>query len=170
MTPTDIVNKMTPVLDAIDHKILALLLDNARMPVASIAKQVGVARTTAIARITSLEKKGVIAGYSVRLHRSTDPSVVRAYVGIAIDARHATNLANTLGQWPAVETLCAVSGSVDYMLTLCCHSTDELDRLLDQIGAIEGVRNTATSIILTQRIDRSRLDRASENSTEQSGK
>jgi len=40
-------------------------------------------------------------------------------------------------------------------LTLRCLSTAELDRLLDQIGALEGVRQTSTSIILTKRIDRS---------------
>lgn len=53
-----------------------------------------------------------------------------------------------------VETLCAVSGVIDYMLILRCQSTEELDRLLDQIGAMEGVRHTSTSIILSKRIDR----------------
>ncbi|MDP5009487.1 MAG: Lrp/AsnC ligand binding domain-containing protein, partial [Glaciimonas sp.] len=56
-----------------------------------------------------------------------------------------------------VETLCAVSGVVDYMLTLRCQSTGTLDKLLDQIGAIEGVRQTSTSIILSNRIDRSAI-------------
>jgi DNA-binding Lrp family transcriptional regulator len=55
---------------------------------------------------------------------------------------------------PEVESLCAVSGAIDYMLTLRCRSTADLDRVLDQIGAIAGVRQTSTSIILTKRIDR----------------
>ncbi len=146
---------MKPVLDDIDNKILALLMDDARMPVSAIARQAGIARTTAIARIASLEKRGVIAGYGVRLNQELYQPAVRAYVGIAIDARKAPALMKLLQTTPEVETLCAVSGPVDYMLTLRCESTGELDRLLDQIGAIDGVRQTSTSIILTKRIDRS---------------
>ena len=146
---------MNPNLDEIDNKILALLMDDARTPVTTIAKSVGIARTTAIARIDAMEKRSVIAGYGVKLNRDVYQPAVRAYVGITIEPRSAASLVNMLQKMPEVETLCAVSGTVDYMLTLRCQSTGELDRLLDQIGAGEGVRQTATSIILTKRIDRS---------------
>jgi len=146
---------MKPVLDEIDNQILALLMDDARMPMATIAKRVDIARTTAIARISNLEKRGVIAGYGVRLNQDLYQPAVRAYVGIAVEPGRATSLVKLLQRMPEVETLCAVSGPVDYMLTLRCQSTGELDRLLDQIGAIDGVRQTSTSIILTKRIDRS---------------
>ena len=141
-------------LDDIDNKILALLMDNARMSLTTIAKRVSIARTTAIARINGLEKKGIIAGYGVRLNTDQYQPAVRAYVGITIEPRHATTFVKALQMMAEVETLCAVSGTIDYMLTLRCQSTSELDQLLDQIGAIEGVRQTSTSIILTKRIDR----------------
>ena len=146
---------MKPALDEIDNQILALLMDDARMPVATIAKRVDIARTTAIARIGNLEKRGIIAGYGVRLNQDLYQPAVRAYVGIAVDPRKSAALVKLLEKMPQVETLCAVSGPVDYMLTLRCQSTGELDRVLDQIGAIDGVRQTSTSIILTKRIDRS---------------
>jgi DNA-binding Lrp family transcriptional regulator len=142
-------------LDDIDNKILALLMDDARTPVTTIAKKVSIARTTAIARIQALEKKGVIAGYGVRLNNERYQPAVRAYVGISIEPRSAANFVKIMHTLPEVETLCAVSGTIDYMLTLRCQSTSELDRLLDQIGTLEGVRQTSTSIILTKRIDRS---------------
>lgn len=146
---------MKPNLDDIDSTILALLMDNARMPVSTIAKSVGVARTTAIARIAGLEKRGVIAGYGLRLNQALYQPAVRAYVGIAIDARQASMLVGILETIPEVESLCAVSGAIDYMLTLRCQSTGELDHLLDKIGLINGVRHTSTAIILSKRIDRS---------------
>ncbi|MGZ3237396.1 MAG: Lrp/AsnC family transcriptional regulator [Burkholderiaceae bacterium] len=146
---------VTSNLDETDNKILALLMDDARMAVTSIAKKVGMARTTVIARINNLEKHGVITGYGVRLNQELFQPAVRAYVGITIDPHHTTTLVKTLQLMPEVETLCAVSGSVDYMLTLRCPSTSALDKLLDQIGATQGVRQTSTSIILTKRIDRS---------------
>ncbi|HYD79737.1 MAG TPA: Lrp/AsnC family transcriptional regulator [Paucimonas sp.] len=146
---------MNANLDEIDNKILALLMDDARTPVTTIAKKVSIARTTAIARIQGLEKKGIIAGYGVRLNNELYQPAVRAYVGISIDPRSAANFVRIMQTMAEVETLCAVSGTIDYMLTLRCQSTAELDRLLDQIGTIDGVRQTSTSIILTKRIDRS---------------
>lgn len=142
-------------LDEIDNKILALLMDDARTPISTIAKRVSIARTTAIARISGMEKRGIIAGYGLRLSQEHYQPAVRAYVGISVESRSSAALVNILQKMPEVETLCAVSGTIDYMLTLRCQSTGQLDRLLDQIGAAEGVRQTATSIILTKRIDRS---------------
>ena len=144
-------------LDTIDNQILALLMDDARMPVTTIAKKVGMARTTVIARIQALEQRGIIAGYGVRLNQALFQSGVRAYVGMSVEPRSAAALVKLLQQMPEVETLCAVSGAIDYMLTLRCSSTEDLDRLLDQIGDLEGVRQTSTSIILSKRIDRSAL-------------
>jgi DNA-binding Lrp family transcriptional regulator len=146
---------MKPTLDDTDNQILALLMDDARTPTSTIAKRLGIARTTAIARIGNLEKRGVIAGYGVKLNQELYQPAVRAYVGISVDPRKAAALVKMLQKMPEVETLCAVSGALDYMLTLRCPSTGELDRLLDQIGAADGVRQTSTSIILTKRIDRS---------------
>lgn len=144
-------------MDEIDSKILALLMDNARLPTSTIAKQLGIARTTAIARIGGLEKRGVIAGYGVRLNQALYQPAVRAYVGIAVEPRNTSAMIKQLQTLPEVETLCAISGTLDFMLTLRCVSTSELDRLLDQIGGIDGVRQTSTSIILSMRIDRSSI-------------
>ncbi|MFC0351614.1 Lrp/AsnC family transcriptional regulator [Undibacterium danionis] len=148
---------MKPVLDQIDNKILALLMDNARVPVTTIARQIGIARTTVIARIQGLEKREVIAGYGVKLNPVMYQPMVRAYVGLSVEARNAGSLIAFLEQIPEVESLCAVSGSIDYMLTLRCANTEVLDRLLDQIGNRDGVRRTSTSIILSKRIDRSSI-------------
>ena len=148
---------MKPNLDAIDNQILAFLMDDARLPVTTIAQKIGMARTTVIARIAGLEKRGVIAGYGVRLNQAMFESGVRAYVGMSVEPKSAAALVKFLQQLPEVETLCAVSGVIDYMLTLRCTSTESLDKLLDQIGALEGVRQTSTSVILSKRIDRSAL-------------
>ena len=145
------------MLDETDNRILALLMDDARLPVASIARQLAIARTTAIARIAALEKRGVIAGYGVRLGKGMADPAVRAYVGVTIDPRSSAKFVARLQKIPQIDMLSAVSGNVDYMLELNCRSTTELDLLLDQIGTGDGVRTTSTAIILSRRIDRTAL-------------
>lgn len=145
------------MLDSTDDRILTLLMDDARTPVATIARALGIARTTAIARIAALEKRGIIVGYGVRLRGGEYERAVRAYVGVIIDPRSSDRFVALLQQMPQVGMLSAVSGNVDYMVELHCSSTSELDLLLDRIGTCEGVRATSTSIVLTRRIDRSAL-------------
>jgi DNA-binding Lrp family transcriptional regulator len=55
---------------------------------------------------------------------------------------------------PEVEELSAVSGQFDYMLFIRCTSHERLDALLDQIGQIDGIRQTQTSVVLNRKIDR----------------
>ncbi|WP_084029672.1 Lrp/AsnC family transcriptional regulator [Bradyrhizobium sp. LMTR 3] len=52
-----------------DRQLLALLQRNAREPIASLARQLGVSRTTLKKRIKRLEANGVIAGYALHLRK-----------------------------------------------------------------------------------------------------
>ena len=52
-------------LDPLDRRLLALLQANARASTAELARQLGVARTTVLARLARLERSGVVVGYTV---------------------------------------------------------------------------------------------------------
>ncbi|MBW8830586.1 MAG: AsnC family transcriptional regulator [Burkholderiales bacterium] len=54
-------------MDDIDAQLIAMLCENARLPVATLAKKLGVARATIQNRLARLERDGVIAGYTLRL-------------------------------------------------------------------------------------------------------
>lgn len=47
-----------------------------------------------------------------------------------------------------------MSGEFDYVAWLRSDSPEQLDQLLDQIGNVEGVEKTTTSIILSSKVDR----------------
>ena len=51
-------------MDDTDRKLIALLRDNARASIASLAKALRVARGTVSNRLARLEKSGVIVGYT----------------------------------------------------------------------------------------------------------
>ena len=59
-------------MDDLDHKILQLLAENARMPVKDIAQRVSLTSPAVSSRIHRLEQEGVIGGYTVVL-RHPDP-------------------------------------------------------------------------------------------------
>ena len=57
-------------MDDLDHKILQLLAENARMPVKDIAQRVSLTSPAVSSRIHRLEQEGVIGGYTVVLRRA----------------------------------------------------------------------------------------------------
>jgi DNA-binding Lrp family transcriptional regulator len=140
--------------DAQDRQLLALLQTNARQSTADLARQLGLARTTVLARLARLEREGVIVGYTVRLAADQDDAGVQAYVGLVVSAKAARTLVLRLAALPELRQLCSVSGEFDYLALLRASSPARLDALLDEIGEMEGVVKTHTSVVLAQRIDR----------------
>ncbi|MGN6665876.1 MAG: Lrp/AsnC ligand binding domain-containing protein, partial [Trinickia sp.] len=79
---------------------------------------------------------------------------INAYVGIILAPKFGPRALAQLEKMPEVQLLCAVSGEYDYVAWLRAASPDRLNELLDQIGQMEGVERTTTSIILARKIDR----------------
>lgn len=141
-------------LTAKDRELLALLGDNARTPVATLARKLSLSRTTVQARLERLERGGVIAGYGVRLSEAYSSGLVRAHILITIAPKALAQVASSLEKLRAVTALHSVSGSFDLIAVLAAPSIAELDQLLDEIGTIDGVERTLSSIILSTRISR----------------
>ncbi|OAE38480.1 Lrp/AsnC family transcriptional regulator [Agrobacterium tumefaciens] len=137
-----------------DRALLALLSENARMPVAELARRLGLSRTTVQARIERLETEGVIAGYGLRLSETYLSGLVRAHVLITIGPKALPSVTAALAAIKEVITLHSVSGTFDLIAILSAPSILELDRLIDRIGALDGVERTLSSIILSTRISR----------------
>ena len=144
----------TLALDEIYRQLLAALQINARESVATLARQLGIARTTVTSRIARLEKSKVISGYGVRLGQRVIDGGLQAYVGITVQPRAGREIVRRLSAMGQVQQLCAVSGEFDYVAWLRSDSPEQLDQLLDQIGSLEGVEKTTTSIILSSKVDR----------------
>lgn len=141
-------------LDNLDRQLLALLQLNARESVSQLARQLGVARTTVLARLQRLEQSGIISGYSVVLGQDISAEFLWASVGISLQPKAGAGVLEALKRMPEVHKLWSVSGEYDYLALLCAPSAGQLDQLLDQIGLLDGVNHTRSSIILAKKIDR----------------
>ncbi len=141
-------------LDSIDRNLVALLQTNARESVTTLGKKLGVARTTVLARMARLEQSGVITGYSVRLNQAALERSLQAYVGLSVEPKAGRDVLKRLAKMPEIKLVCSVSGEFDYVAWLRADSPNALDALLDEIGEIDGVTRTNTSVVLAERINR----------------
>lgn len=140
-------------LDDTDRTLLSLLAENARLPVAILARRLGLARTTVQARIERLETQGVIAGYTIRTGQHLRP-LIRATALVSIEPRAGPAVLARLRSLPEVETAHTTTGRFDLIIQIAAPSTEALDATLDSIGTTKGVRSSESLIHLTTRIDR----------------
>ena len=141
-------------MDDTDRRLIALLRQDARMNVATLAQKLGVSRGTVTNRLRRLEDEQVIVGYTVRLGQDEHDTALQAYVGIAVSPKAGRAVEKRLARMPELRQLSTTSGEMDYMAVLRAPSTTALDALLDEIGDIDGVVRTTTAIVLARRIDR----------------
>jgi DNA-binding Lrp family transcriptional regulator len=88
------------------------------------------------------------------IRRKRGEQGVQAFVNLAVSPKAARKVIDRLSMLPELRQLAAVSGEFDYLAVLRAPSTQRLDALLDEIGAIDGVLRTTTSVLLAMRIDR----------------
>ena len=136
------------------QRLLALLRRNARESTASLARKLGVARTTVQERIRRLERDGVIAGYTVRVSEGFARRQISAQVLMTVNPKAGERVVRELELRPFVRAVYALSGVFDYQVLLEGGSTEEIDRNLDAIGRIDGIERTQTSIVLSVKFER----------------
>ncbi|MGC5170349.1 Lrp/AsnC family transcriptional regulator [Microbacterium sp. DT81.1] len=140
---------MEPTLDDLDRRLLALLRDNAREPVVTLAARLGVTRATVNKRLNRLLDSGAILGFSVRVHDAAERSTIRAITLIAVESRDARDAIRSLHGIPEIAALHTTNGRWDLVAELRCTSLTALDGALGALRGIEGIRDSETSILLS---------------------
>ena len=141
-------------MDELDRNIVGLLGADARMSIATLARRLKVARSTIQARLERLETTGVIVGYTIKLGEQAREGRLRASVLLTVEPRAQANILTRLKAISEVERVFTTSGRFDLLLQIAAPSTTLLDQVLDQIGAMTGVRSSESLIHLSTRIDR----------------
>ena len=136
-------------LDHKDRKLIALLRQNARLPISSLAMHLEVSRATVQNRINRLTGSGVIQGFSVRLKTDADTQRIRAITLIQARARQTKEVINILAGLPHIHALHSTNGSWDIIAELSTENLEEFDGALNFIQNIDGIAKTETSLLLT---------------------
>lgn len=136
-------------MDSLDRRLLALLRENARASIASLAKALGVARGTVQNRLSRLEHDGTVIGYSVRLKPQVEEHRIRALMTIAVEGNRIDAVIGALRGDPAVGALHSTNGRWDIVAELRADSLASFDQVLGRIRQLEGISSTETSLLLS---------------------
>jgi len=136
-------------IDDTDRELLALLRQDARMPVATLAAKLKVARGTVQNRMKRLERDGVIVGYTVRVKPQAEAHRIRAVMTIVVEGNRGAEVLHALRGHPNVTGLHSTNGRWDLIAELRADSLEAFDRALGNIRLIAGITSTETSLLLS---------------------
>ena len=136
-------------IDDTDRELLTLLRQDARMPVATLAARLKVARGTVQNRMKRLERDGVIVGYTVRVKPQAEAHRIRALMTIVGEGNRGAEVLHALRGHPNVTGLHSTNGRWDLIAELRADTLEAFDRALGNIRLIDGIASTETSLLLS---------------------
>lgn len=143
-------------LDGIDKIIIQNLIADARTPILSIAREVGISGAAIHQRLRKLEATGLLAGSKFVLNPKVLGYKTLAFVGIFLDAASKYSAAiKRLKEIPEVIESHYTTGNYAIFIKILCRDNEHLMNVLNnEIQNIKGVARTETFISLDQHIDR----------------
>lgn len=143
-------------IDGIDKTIIKTLLKDARTPILSIAREVGVSGAAIHQRLRKLEKSKLIKGYQLILNPKSLGYTTTAFVGIFLDSSNQfSNTIKNLKSIPEVVESHYTTGNYAIFIKILCKNNEDLMHLLNKdIQDIKGVLRIETFISLEQQINR----------------
>ncbi|MFP4168672.1 MAG: Lrp/AsnC family transcriptional regulator [Desulfonatronovibrionaceae bacterium] len=137
------------MLDEKDLQILNIIQGNSRVTNAEIARQVGMAPSGMLERVRRLEKKGIIRGYEARMDAGKLGLVLTVFIMIKTEEGvGSTRIGNALAAKSEVQEVYFIAGEYNYQLKARVRDTEHLAGLLKSFGAIPGVRDSRTTLVL----------------------
>ena len=137
-------------LDATDLKILTQLVRNARIPIAELARAVGLSKTPVALRLRQLEEAGLITGYRAILSPLKLGLTHVTYVEVSLsDTREAAlqQFNDAVRAVPEVEECYMIAGGCDYLVKVRSRDMADFRRIMaEKISVLPHISNTSSHV------------------------
>ncbi|NTA19013.1 Lrp/AsnC family transcriptional regulator [Agrobacterium tumefaciens] len=141
-------------MDEIDHTILRRLQQDARLSNRQLARELGIADSTCLARVAALQESGVLTGFHAAVNMSKIGRGVQAHVSIKIRPQALPNAAafcDQIADLPDVIAIYMVTGPADLVAHVAVSSTDALREFVLDLARREEIADIRSSIIYLSR-------------------
>ncbi len=132
-------------MDKVDEKIVSILEDDARASFTDIADRIGVSEGTVRNRVESLEEDGVIEKYTVELNQDAN---ISAFISVTVSADKPFD--QITSELPEDLEVYEVAGDIDLIVKVQRKTSEQVNQVVDEIRAVEGVESTQTYMVLAE--------------------
>src|SRR3954470_21162408 len=142
-------------VDTIDRAILELVAADARITNQRLADQVGIAPSTALARLRSLRERGVIRGFHAEVDLAAIGRPLQALIAVrlAVHAREQIDaFTAAVRGLPGVLMVFHLTGVTDYLVWVAAADAHDLrEFVVDHLATHPSVAHAETSLIYEHR-------------------
>ncbi len=138
-------------MDDTDERIIAALRHDARASYSDLAARLDLSRTTIRTRISQLQMRGEIVGFSVVTRADVARDPVRGMMMIGIEGRGAERIKRQLAQMAELRAIHSTNGRWDLIVEIGTATLSDFDAVLDRIRRLDGVISSETSLLLSTR-------------------
>ena len=136
-------------MDKLDYQIINELKKNARQTASEISKTIHLSVSTVIERIRKLEKSGMIEAYTIITNDHKLGNEITVMMEISMEhPRYNEGFIAFINEHPNIVACYYLTGEFDFMVMICCRSSEHLEQIHNQIKDCKGIRNTRTHYVL----------------------
>ncbi|MGW0857230.1 Lrp/AsnC family transcriptional regulator [Streptomyces sp. NPDC002690] len=139
-------------VDALDTRILRLLIEQPRTSAREHARILGVARGTLQARMDRLERDGVITGTGPVLSPAALGHPVLAFVHLEVTQGHLDEVGEALAEVPEIIEAFSTTGGGDLLTRVVARDNGHLEDVIQRLIQLPGVVRTRTEVALRERV------------------
>lgn len=135
-------------MDDTNVKILKRLLRDARMSYRKIAEEIGVSPPTVVARVSALEKEGIIRSYSAMIDHEKLGYDLTAIIDITATKGKIVDLERQIAKFPNVCAVYDTTGLTDMTIIAKFKNRSELSNFVKKDLSLPYVERTNTHVVL----------------------
>jgi DNA-binding Lrp family transcriptional regulator len=139
-------------VDRVDAAILDLFALEPRIGVLEASRRLRLARGTVQARLDKLASRGIVTGWGPQVDTSALGFPVTAFVTLEIAQSGHDAIGTRLASIPEVLEVHTITGNGDLLCRVVARSNADLQRVIDQVVATEGIGRTSTVIALATQV------------------
>jgi Lrp/AsnC family leucine-responsive transcriptional regulator len=139
------------LLDQIGLKILAVLQENARLPLSRVAPKVGLSAPAVAERIRKLEDAGVIKGYHAKIAPEAVGRTVSAFINLTTEPSSYTAVKALAVDMHQIMSCHHISGDASFILHVQVEDLPALERVVERLSPFG---QTRTAIVLSTSVDK----------------
>ncbi|MEV4435037.1 Lrp/AsnC family transcriptional regulator [Streptomyces sp. NPDC049555] len=139
-------------VDALDARILRLLLEQPRTSAREYARLLGIARGTLQARLDRMERDGVITGTGPRLSPAALGHPLLAFVHIEVTQGRLETVAAALADVPEIIEAFSITGGGDLLARVAARDAAHLEDVIQLLVQVPGVVRTRSEMVLRERV------------------
>jgi DNA-binding Lrp family transcriptional regulator len=136
-------------IDRLDVQLIGLLTRDSRIGIVELSETLGVARNTAQARLRRLTDAGLLKGFTPQIDLNRVGVGVEAFAALTLEQGRLDDVVDALSEMAQVLEIHATTGSEDLLVRLACTDLAKLQDVIQRVIAIQGVRQSNTSVVLT---------------------